>query len=134
VTVGGKSANGPSFTTVRPGSLVPVPPVEAPPPAAPARAPSITALLDGNQQRVTTASPGSLLFLRGQGFGESEGPQSRVVFVTPAGGRLEGAVWDWTDEEISVFAPYFRGAVEVVVQAERSGTVVTSNRVPLSLK
>src|SRR5207249_7469554 len=152
LTMGDQTATGPSFTTEQPGDPAPVPPA-APnpllgfgPPAWPpvsstgaggspsAPLPTIRELADGNQRPLGAVAREVLFFIQGSGFGTNPLYRSRVLFVTASGDPIDGAVWDWSDDSIAVFAPSVSGPAQVVVQVDANGTPVASNRVPLVIQ
>jgi uncharacterized protein YkwD len=146
VEVNGQSASGPEFTITppvetgpsTPATTVatpspPVPVAPPPPPAAPAAGPTVTALVNGLQQPISTARPGSLFLIRGLGFGSNETSRSRVLLF--AGGVPRAVnVLHWSDETIHLFAPWVPGRVEVAVHVEVNGALMTSNRLPLVIQ
>jgi len=145
IMVGGQTAVGPTFTTLLPGSLPLVLPV-APTPGRPgagngqdgdssggAPAPMITDLCNTNRQKVTAGSPGVLFSVRGRGFGTNSTRKGRVVYIGP-GGQFDGAIWSWSDDTITVFAPFFRGAYNLVVQVDADGRRQESNRMPVTVR
>jgi uncharacterized protein YkwD len=147
VTVDGGTANGPDFTTVRPGDLVPVsspgsrPPATNPgstpsPTPAPVQptGPTIVELEGSDLKPLTTVRQGMLFTISGHDFGPNLSRLGRVVFILPSGAQLSGAVWDWSDRSITAFAPFFRGSMQVVVQVDASGSTVSTNRVPLTVQ
>lgn len=129
VTVAGQSADGPQFMTVPPGAL-PSTPSLAP---APTGGPTITGLEDLDQQSISSVPLGLLFTIRGRAFGANRSGRGRVVFLA-AGKESDGAVWDWADDAITVFAPISRGLVEIVVQVDVNGSMVTTNRWPLTIQ
>jgi uncharacterized protein YkwD len=150
ITLPDQVATGASFTTEQPGAPAPVP---APPPnpfsgdptgAAPPfwstgsvsapPPPSIHELVDDSSRTLLTARQGQLFLIHGSGFGTNLLRQSQVLFVTPYGAQLAGAIWDWSDGSITTFAPYWSGRVQVVVEVNTSGTPVSSNRVNLTVE
>jgi hypothetical protein len=146
VTVNGQTAFGPDFTTTQPASLFPPVPVVSPPApaqpqpslppsnAAPAGMPTIKELWNSRKQRIDAVPQGQLITIRGLGFGTNASRQGRVLFVTGAGAQLYGSVWGWGDDTINVFTPFVRGALTVAVQTTVNGSVVTSNRVSLTIQ
>jgi uncharacterized protein YkwD len=142
ITAAGRTATGPSFTTIQPGSLVsvlPMVPSPAPPPQAPEPTqytgpPTITELLTTGKQPLTSIAQGHMFTIRGRGFGTNARRKSKVLFMSADGGRSNGPVWEWADEGINVFAPYVQGKMEVLVQLEGSGGTVFSNRLPLTIR
>jgi uncharacterized protein YkwD len=142
VTVGGQTTTGPGFTTVQPLDLTPLRPNSGPPSGsgtgaggngAPAP-PTISGLENGNKQPVSSVLEGMLLFIRGRGFGTNPQRRGRAVFSTADGTQFDGGIWDWADDRIAVFAPFFHGPVLVGVQVNANGTASGSNRVPLSIQ
>jgi uncharacterized protein YkwD len=143
VTTGGRTATGPTFTTVQPGNaitLLPMIPSPAPQPApAPAPSPSggppvISELLTTAKLPLTSIPQGHMFTVRGRGFGANALRKSKVLLIAADGTRTNGPIWEWADEGINVFAPYIRGAMEVVVQLDGSSGAVFSNRVPLTIR
>jgi uncharacterized protein YkwD len=152
VTMSDRTVIGPNFTTWQPPDLAPLPlpaplpwpgplPTAAPPsfsnpwagaPSAPA--PAIRELVDGNNQPLAAVPGGGLLFIHGSGFGSSPPSPGRVLFATAFGGQADGAIWDWSDNSIAVFAPAVSGPAQVTVVVDVNGTPVTSNRVPLTVR
>jgi hypothetical protein len=139
VTVGGQTGTGPAFSTVRPGTLVQSPqlppqqpnPVGTPDSGAPAAKPAISDLVNGGNERVVTVKPGQLVTLRGRGFGTNSGRKGRVQFISTNGVKLDAGIWSWSDDAITVFTPFLRGAFAVVVQVDPSHS---SNRVSVTIQ
>lgn len=142
VTVGGQTATGPNFTTVQPPDPTPQRPSSGPPSASgagagsssPLASPAISDLANTNKQPVSAVPVGTLIFVRGRGFGKNSLRRGRVVFVTAGGSQLDGAIWDWADDRIAVFAPFVRAPFRVGVQVDVNGTALGSNRVPLTVQ
>lgn len=151
ITSAGRTATGPTFTTVLPGSFMsPVPAPVAPPlpmapspepqPATPSHPvpytgpPMITDLLTTAKQPLSSIPRGHMFTIRGRGFGANMQRKNRVLFLSGDRARTNGPVWEWADEGINVFAPYVRGKMEVVVQVEGSSGSVFSNRLPLTIR
>jgi len=142
VTVAGQTATGLNFTTVQPPDLTPQRPSSGPPSASgagsgsgsPPASPAISDLANTNKQQVSTVSPGALIFVRGRGFGKNSLRRGRVLFVTVEGFQLDGAIWDWADDRVAVFAPFLRAPFRVGVQVDVNGAAVASNRVPLTVQ
>jgi hypothetical protein len=68
--------------------------------------------------------------IRGLGFGDNASGTGRVLFFAGKA-KLNGATFFWSDDTIGIVAPYYPGPVDVVVQVDVKGTLVTSNRVLL---
>jgi uncharacterized protein YkwD len=139
VTLSGQTAAGPAFTTVQPPNLVPQRPASGPAGSAgggsPApAAPTISALADGNRRPISTVSQGSLFFIRGAGFGTNPLRRGRVLFTAAGGNQIDGAIWDWSDTQIAVFAPFMRANIQVGAQVDVNGTLVGTNRLPLTVQ
>jgi uncharacterized protein YkwD len=147
ITVDGTTANGPDFITVRPGDLIPVPssntrppapdpspPSSATPPPAPDAGPTIVELRGSDRRRLTVVRQGMLFYVSGHDFGANPSHLGRIVFILPSGAQMDGAIWDWSDRSISVFAPFLRGSIQVAVQVDMMGTAVTTNRLPLTVQ
>jgi hypothetical protein len=133
-----QTATGPNFTTYQPGALPPAPAISSVPLSAasstPAGQPAITSLTNTNQKRISAISEGQLFQIHGRGFGANTLFQSRVLFLTPGGGEVDGSVWDWADDHITVFAPYQWGSVQVCVQVNANGRTLNSNQVALTVQ
>jgi uncharacterized protein YkwD len=152
VTLPDRTAVGPNFTTQQPAYLRPPPPpaphpgpgpspAASPPASSPgiggapsAPSPTIHALVDGKKQPLATVRPGGLFFIHGSGFGSNPLRPGRVLFTTAFGTQIDGAIWDWSDNSIAVFAPSLSGPAQVAVQVAVNGMPVTSNRVPLTIQ
>ena len=70
----------------------------------------------------------------GRGLGTNPQGQGRVLFSTAGGMQIDGAIWDWSDTQIAVFAPFLRGPIQVGVQVAVNGTPLPSNRLPLTIQ
>jgi hypothetical protein len=136
---GGSFANvtlsGNSITNCRiPLDLSPAPGISVLPslPSAPGPAgdPVITGLANGGQAPIATIHPGYHFLIRGVGFGDNPAGTNRVRFVA-GGAEIEGQTFFWSDDTIGIVAPSYAGSVDVVVQVDVNGALVTSNHVPL---
>jgi uncharacterized protein YkwD len=137
VTLAGQTATGPIFTTLQPPNLTPPRSTTEPSSgsgagsASPPALPTISDLADANKQHVASVSQGVLFFIRGRGFGTNSQRRGRVLFAATGGTQLDGAIWDWSDDRIAVFAPFLHSTLLVAVQTDVNGRPLTSNRAPL---
>jgi hypothetical protein len=101
-------------------------------PAAPGLAgePVITGLANGGQDPIATIHPGYHFLIRGLGFGDNMAGTNRVRFVA-GGAELDSQTFFWSDDTIGIVAPSYAGPVDVVVEVEVDGALVSSNHAPL---